>query len=96
MDFVQFIVIAFLVEATWETLKMVWQDGKVSVDRVGALIIGLLLAIGTRLDLLAIVGIPIYIPYLGTVLTGLLISRGANFAHDIFETISSLYQGTKE
>ena len=95
MGFVQFLVIAFIVEAIWETLKMVWQDGKLSIDRVGAVIVGLLLALGTRLDLLEMIGIPTYIPYMGVVLTGLLISRGANFAHDLLETISSLHQELK-
>ena len=95
MGFAQFMVIAFIVEAVWETLKMVWQDGKLSIDRVGAIVIGLLLAVGTRLDLLELVGIPVYIPYMGIVLTGLLISRGANFAHDLLESISSLHQDLK-
>lgn len=95
MGFVQFLVIAFIVEAIWETLKMVWQDGKLSIDRVGAVIVGLLLALGTRLDLLEMIGVPTYIPYMGIVLTGLLISRGANFAHDLLEVISSLYQDLK-
>jgi hypothetical protein len=95
MGFVQFLVIAFIAEAVWETLKLVWQDGKLSIDRIGAVIVGLLLAIGTQLDLLQLIDIPTYIPYMGIVLTGLLISRGANFAHDFLEVISSLYQDLK-
>lgn len=95
MGFVQFLVIAFIAEAIWETLKLVWEDGKLSIDRVGAVIVGLLLALGTRLDLLEMIGVPTYIPYMGIVLTGLLISRGANFAHDLLEVISSLYQDLK-
>ena len=95
MGFVQFLLIAFIVEAVWETLKMIWEDGKLNIDRIGAIIIGLLLALGTRLDLLELVGIPVYIPYLGTILTGLLISRGANFAHDLLDTVSSLSQDLK-
>ena len=95
MGFVQFLVIAFIAEAIWETLKLVWEDGKLSIDRVGAVIVGLLLALGTRLDLLEMIGVPTYIPYMGIVLTGLLISRGANFAHDLIEVISSLYQDLK-
>ena len=43
-------MIAFIAEAIWETLKLVWEDGKLSIDRVGAVIVGLLLALGTRLE----------------------------------------------
>lgn len=86
----QIVVIALIGEAVWETLKMVWQDGKICIDRIGALVVGLLLAIGTQLDLLAMVGIPVIIPYLGIVLTGLLISRGANFIHDLFGAVNTV------
>jgi len=87
---VQVIVLAMLVEAVWETLKMLWQSGKFSIDRAGALSVGLLLAIGTRLDLLELIKITVYIPYLGIVLTGILISRGANFVHDLIKSITKL------
>ncbi len=96
MNILSLIVLALIGEAVWETLKMVWQNGKISVDRIGALIIGLLLAIGAGLDLMAMVGIPMRIPYVGMVLTGLLISRGANFMHDILQSINNIQQNTKD
>ncbi|ABI68436.1 hypothetical protein Swol_1126 [Syntrophomonas wolfei subsp. wolfei str. Goettingen G311] len=40
---------------------------------------------GTGIDLFATVGLPINIPYLGLILTGIIISRGANFIHDLFK-----------
>ncbi len=90
MVIVQLLVIALIGEAIWETLKMTWQEGKVKVDRIGMIVVGLLLAFGAQADLLAMVGIPLVIPYLGYVLTGLLISRGANFLHDIWSAIGAL------
>ncbi len=89
------VVVALIGEAVWETLKMIWQDGKISIDRIGAIIIGLILAVGTGLDLMSLVGIPIKIPYVGVILTGLLISRGANFTHDILGSINNIQQNTK-
>jgi len=83
----QLIVLAMIGEAVWETLKMTWQQGKFSIDKIGALIIGLLIAIGTGLDLFELVQIPIAIPYLGLILTGVLLSRGANFVHDLLKKI---------
>lgn len=95
MNILSLVVLALIGEAVWETLKLTWQGGKVSVDRIGALAIGLLLAIGTGLDLMAMVGVPLHIPYVGMALTGLLISRGANFVHDLLASINNVQQNTK-
>ncbi len=76
------LLIAAMVEAVWETLKMVWQEGKFSFDKLGALVIGLLIAFGSGIDIAELMGIHMKLPYLGIVLTGILISRGANWMHD--------------
>lgn len=96
MNVMALIIIAMIGEAVWETLKMVWQrKEKFNFDRIGALIISLVLSFSTGLDMLALVGIPTRIPYVGTILTGILISRGSNFMHDIIASISNVYQNTK-
>lgn len=89
-EFLTLIVIALVIESVWETLKMLWQEGKVSVDKVGALITSLIVCVGARLDLFSLLGINIYIPFLGTVLTGILASRGSNFIHDLIEKITNV------
>ncbi len=78
------IAIAVVAESIWETIKMIRNNGQLNWDRIGALIIGLLIAIGTGADLFQLMEIPFRFPYIGTILTGLLISRGANFMHDLF------------
>lgn len=82
-------------EAVWETAKMIWESGKISYNRVGSIAVGELLAIGSRMDIFSMAGVPLYIPYLGIILTGLLISRGANFVHDLVASISNIQQNTK-
>ena len=67
---------------------MTWQDGKLSIDRVGALIVGIVMALITKLDILDFLGIKCVIPIIGYILTGVLISRGANFMHDLTRKIS--------
>lgn len=84
------IIAALLAEAVWETGKMVWQQDKVSVDRVGALVVGLVFALGAGLDLCALLGICFMYPIIGQVLTGILLSRGANFIHDLFKTAEGI------
>ncbi len=89
MDVLALIVIALTGEAIWESLKMIWEEGKVSIDRIGAIIVCLLLAFGARLDIFELVGIPLVIPYLGMFFTGILASRGANFIHDLYAKLRS-------
>ncbi|MDU4953650.1 MAG: hypothetical protein DBY38_10610 [Clostridium cadaveris] len=82
------LVLAFLGEAIWETLKMTWQEGKVSIDRIGALVISVLLAYTANIDIFALMGIGLSIPLVGVILTGVLISRGTNFVHDLITKLT--------
>ena len=92
----KFLVGAAIGEALWQTLKMVWEPdatkkaGKFHPDKLGVLAIGILISFGANLDLFAAVGIPLSIPYVGVILTGVLISRGAGFVHDLFTYLKSL------
>lgn len=85
-----FVVVAMLGESIWETAKMVWQDGKLSVDRIGALVVGLVLAVGLQIDLFAALGCPFKYPWVGMILTGILLSRGSNFIHDLLNKIAGI------
>jgi TRAP-type mannitol/chloroaromatic compound transport system permease small subunit len=87
------IMIALIAESVWETLKMTWQEGKVSTDRIGALVVALVLCIGVKLDILSLLGINTTIPFLGVILTGILISRGSNFIHDLLVKIGQVGKG---
>lgn len=83
MEVIQFIMLVIIVEAVWESTKLIWEDGKLSVDRIGAIIVALLATLVYRVDLILLVGISQQTTFLGFVLTGILISRGANYAHDL-------------
>ena len=87
MSIVTIITIALLVEAIWETLKMVWQEGKISINTIGALIVGIAVSILAKIDIFAMQGITLSIPLIGWILTGILMSRGANFIHDLFNRL---------
>lgn len=81
------IIMAFLVEAFWETLKMIWKEGKLQIDRVGALVIGLTVAFTLNIDLFIAMGLDPSIKIVGTIFTGIIISRGGNFIHDLFSML---------
>ena len=87
MQLAQILAVSTLVEAIWETLKMTWAKGKLSYDRLGALIISIAICLVTKADLFPLIGIEISIGYIGSVLTGIIASRGANFVHDIYKKV---------
>lgn len=88
MEYAQLVIVAILIEAIWENLKMVWQNGKFSIDKIGALVISILICILAKIDIFPIVNLSISIPVIGSILTGIIVSRGANFVHDLFNKIS--------
>lgn len=87
MSIVTIITIALLVEAIWETLKMIWKEGKININTIGALAVGILVSILAKIDIFTMQGINLSVPVIGWILTGILLSRGANFIHDLFNKI---------
>lgn len=83
----QLILLALIIEATWEALKMVWEDDTVDIDKIGALVFGLATAIVYNVDLLVIMDVTTSTNMLGLVFTGILISRGSNFVHDLIKKV---------
>ncbi len=90
---IQLIILALLAEAIWENLKMIWENGKFSVNRLGALILSVIIAVGTKIDLFELLNLNMFIPVLGSIFTGILISRGANVVHDLLTKIQDLSKG---
>lgn len=82
------IVSAVFVEALIQTVKPVYDKDKGwSLDVIITLVVGELVALGLGVDIFAAVGLTSFVPYVGMVLTGILISRGANLVHDLMKTV---------
>jgi mannose/fructose/N-acetylgalactosamine-specific phosphotransferase system component IIC len=94
MEFIKLLVIAATLEAIWETMKMFWQEGKANPDRIGAAVLGIFLCLAAGVDFFEMVQIPLSVPMAGMILSGLLVSRGANFIHDLLATINNLRSNT--
>lgn len=89
MEFSQLIIIAILVEAIWENVRMIWDQGKFSINKLGSLILAMIVCVLTSVDIFPIIGIPIAVPYIGSILTGIVVSRGANFVNDLFTKLTN-------
>lgn len=81
------IIIAILIEAIWENLKMIWQEGKFNVNMLGSLILGIVVCIVTKISIFEFIGFEISINIIGYILTGIIVSRGANFVNDLFSRL---------
>lgn len=90
MEFITLIVLAILGESVWETLKMTWQEGKASIDRIGALVVSIVITFGTGIDVMSMTGIEMKWKAVGLVLTSILISRGATFIHELINKVSDI------
>lgn len=90
MDFMQLIIVAILVEAIWENIKMVYQGGKLSISRIGSLVISIIICVIANVDIFPVVGISMSIPFIGSILTGIVVSRGANFVNDLFSKLKEV------
>lgn len=90
MELAKILILSIIGEAIWETLKMFWQEGKISKDRIGALVVCIIVVWSTDLDIMTTLGIPVKVKIIGIVLTGILISRGSNFVHDLFSSVNNI------
>ena len=86
MEITTFIIVAILVEAIVENLKDVITD-KPNISRISAILIAIIICILAKIDLFAIVGIYFEWQIVAYLLTGIIISRGANFVNDLFGKI---------
>ena len=82
---------AVLVEAITNVLKMIYdaEKRKISWGVVTSLAVALGFAFATGMDLCGAAGIPINAPYVPQIITGILISRGANYVYDILSQIKN-------
>lgn len=82
-------VLGVVVEALVEYAKLIFADKVFNWKQLVAALLGIGLAILAQVDLFAAVGVTFIVPYVGMVLTGIIFSRGANYASDIIKLIQS-------
>lgn len=87
MEYAQLIIVAILIEAIWENLKMIWKDRKINLNTIGVLVISIIVCLLAKIDIFPIVGLSLSVPFVGSGLTGIIVSRGANFVNDLFEKL---------
>lgn len=90
----QLVVTALLIESIIDSVKPIYDKTKGwQIDRVLTLLLGMLVCVLVKVDIFELVGIPMVVPYVGAILTGIVASRGANFAHDLIKGLQTLREG---
>ena len=90
MNIITILIMAILIEAIITYVKTWVVDKKFQWQMFAAVFLGILVCIAYGLDIPAAVGITSAIPYIGHIITGILISRGSNYIFDIIKKISSV------
>ena len=81
------VTMGILVEAVVEVIKSIYDNGKMNKVILLSILVGILFAFTLQVDIFQLLGIEVHIDYVGIVATGMIISRGSNFVHDIISQL---------
>lgn len=81
--------LAILTESLITYFKEFFVNGDFSFSMLFSLILGTIIAIAYKLDLPEYLDLKSSVPYVGNILTGILISRGSNYLYDILTSITN-------
>lgn len=97
LDFTHLALVAFLVEALLQTIKPIYdKETGWNMDKIVSIIVGIVVCLVTNVDLFAELGFVVSVPFLGSILTGVIASRGSNFVHDIFKFVQGKAEKQKQ
>lgn len=89
MDFGTVVAVAVVLEAV--ITNIAWAiEGKFDWKRIASLAGGIVLAVLFQVDVLAGIGLTSTVPFVEQILTGILISRGANVFYDFVKMLKTV------
>ena len=89
-DISKMVLAAMLVEGIITYINEFFVSGATQWQMTLSLTLGIIVAISYKLDLPKYLTIESQIPYVGCILTGILISRGSNYLYDLISTLTSV------
>ena len=81
------IILAILVEAVVETVKMAIESG-IKWPNIAAMVLGIAVCVLANKGILALVGVE-FPMWADAILSGILVSRGSNFISDLFDRVNA-------
>ena len=86
-DISKLITVCILVESMVTYINSFFVVGEPHYQMVLSLMFGIFIAVAYKIDLLKLADIESEMPYIGSILTGVLISRGSNYIYDLMSKI---------
>lgn len=83
------IMVAILIEGIVTYFNEFFVSGNMPWQMICSLVLGIIMSVSYKLDLPKYLGLKSAIPYIGSILTGILISRGSNYLFDILKVITN-------
>ena len=89
-DVSKILMTTMLVEGTITYINEFFVSKEAPWQMIMSLILGITVAIAYKLDLPNLMEIKAQIPYVGCILTGILISRGSNYIYDLISKLAGV------
>ena len=83
MEFSAILIMAVLTEAVITYAKTFVVDRKIKWQMIAAVALSIAVCLAYSLDIPALIGIEGTVPYVGNIITGILVSRGSNYIYDL-------------
>lgn len=95
MEYFGLFFLAVIVEGVITYINQFFVKGVLKWEMVFSILLGVFVAVAYGVDMLALVGLKTPVPFIGSILTGILISRGSNYVFDLVKTLTSARGGGK-
>ena len=93
MKWYAMLFLAIVIEAVITYAKTLFVDRKVQWQIAAAMLLGVGCALAFGIDLFAVAGGAAAVPYVGNILTGVLLSRGSNYMFDLMGQLTKIKDG---
>ena len=84
------IMVAIWIEGIVTYFNEFFVSGNIPRQMIFSLILGMVISVSYELDLPNHLGLKSTIPYVGSILTGILISRGSNYLYDLINKLTKI------
>ena len=89
-DVSKMVIITVLVEGIITYFNEFFVSGNAPWQMIFSLVLGIVVAIAYKFDLPRYLNMESNIPYVGCILTGILISRGSNYIYDLISKLTAI------
>lgn len=92
-QFGKILIMAFTVVSIYDIIKSFKKEKGVNFDAIITAVLGIGLSLAAQLDIYQLLNVDFVVPYVGSVLTGFVISKGANYVFDFITSVLALLNG---